>query len=93
MPAVVVAEVWRGGATNARLSSFLGTCSVEPDTFDLARQAGELLARSGTDDPVDALVVVSAVSRGDTILTSDLEDIMRLVDAGGWHHHVGVVRV
>jgi hypothetical protein len=44
---------------------------------------GELLAKSRTADVVDAIVVLGAVERGDAILTSDREDIKRLIHASG----------
>jgi len=46
----------------------------------LARHAGELLGRTGTDDPVDAIVAQSAARRGNMVLTSDPEDMQRLAD-------------
>ena len=46
----------------------------------LARRAGELLGRTGTDDPVDAIVAQSAARRGDVVLTSDPTDMQRLAD-------------
>jgi len=53
---------------------------VIPLDDQLGRRAGLLLARSGTADAVDAAVV--AVARpGDRILTSDPDDIDRLVEA------------
>lgn len=46
----------------------------------LARHAAELLGRTGTDDPVDAIVAQSAARRGDVVLTSDPVDLQRLAD-------------
>jgi hypothetical protein len=43
----------------------------------MGRNVGALLAKSGTDDPVDATVVLVARS-GDRILTSDPDDISLL---------------
>ena len=48
----------------------------------MGRRAGVLLARAGTDDPIDATVVLVA-ENGDRILTSDRTDIERLVAASG----------
>ncbi len=48
----------------------------------LGRRAGELLARAGTSDAVDATVVFTA-EPGDRILTSDPDDIGRLIEASG----------
>ena len=44
------------------------------------RDAGILLAISGTADPIDATVVLLAAP-GDRILTSDLDDLARLAVA------------
>ena len=48
----------------------------------LARDAGVLLGRSGTVDPIVATLVLVAES-GDRILTSDPGDLRRLADAAG----------
>jgi predicted nucleic acid-binding protein len=74
----VLAEVWRGGARSARLAQFLGTCSVEPVSESLARVAGEALAVVKRGDTIDALVMASAAQRGDTVITSDPDDLGRL---------------
>ncbi|HEX5421115.1 MAG TPA: PIN domain nuclease, partial [Gammaproteobacteria bacterium] len=50
----------------------------------LGRRAGELLARSGTSDVVDAALVVLA-ENGDDIITSDPEDIEPLAALAGLH--------
>jgi predicted nucleic acid-binding protein len=80
VPTVVVAQSWRGAATQARLARALKSCWVEPLSYELARRAGELCGRSGTADIVDAVVVASAASRRDVIVTSDRKDLERLVD-------------
>ena len=77
VPAPVLAQVWRG-SQNARIAQFLGLVFVEPMSARLAREAGELLGRAGLADVVDAAVVVGAASRGDEIVTGDMEDISRL---------------
>jgi predicted nucleic acid-binding protein len=79
VPAVVVAEAWRGGR-QARVARLLRGCEVEAVDEVLARHAGELLGRTGTDDPVDAIVAQSAARRGNMVLTSDPEDMQRLAD-------------
>lgn len=78
VPTVVVAEVWRGGARSARIASLLEACVVEPLFEPLARTAGEALAAVSGAGMVDAVVVASAASRGDRILTSDYDDLDRL---------------
>lgn len=46
------------------------------------RSIGELLAKSGTSDVVDAHVAL-LVETGDRLLTSDTDDLERLLDASG----------
>ena len=79
VPAVVVAEAWRGGHRRW-LADLLDLAEVEPVTEDLARRAGELLGRTGTSNTVDAIVAVSAAQRGDIIGTSDPDDMQRFAD-------------
>lgn len=87
VPAAVLTEVWRGGARQHHVSRLLAGCSIEPLDETLARAAGELLGRTGTDDPVDAIVAQSAARRGDVVLTSDPDDLQRLAD------DLGTIRV
>ena len=55
---------------------------VRPVDEQMGRDAGALLAKAHTDDPIDATVVEVARS-GDRILTSDPDDIGRLVSSSG----------
>ena len=87
VPAGVLAQVWRGDRS-VRLAQFLHGCEVEPLTEERAKNVGQLLARSGTSDVIDASVVVSAASRGDAIVTSDPDDMRRLTA-----HQPGVAAV
>jgi hypothetical protein len=83
VPATVVAQVWRSGAgRQAPLAAFLGRCRVGALDASRAREVGQLLAASGTDDIADAHVVVAAES-GDLIITSDPLDIATLARAAG----------
>lgn len=77
VPAVVLAEVWRG-ARNANLARALDGCDLEVLDIELAKVAGVLCGRAGTSDPVDALVVASAARRGDDIITTDPDDLRAL---------------
>jgi hypothetical protein len=55
-----------------------------PTTPELARRAGELRAKSGVLDVVDAIVAAEAVAaRPSLILTSGPDDISRLIEAAG----------
>ena len=73
IPAAVVAEWWRGTH-----SALLESAHLEPLSPALAKAAGELLARAGRADAVDATVVVSAAQRGDVIVTDDPKDLTLL---------------
>ena len=86
VPAVVIAEVWRGGHATW-LRRLLEVSVIEEVDADLARQAGELLARTGRADAVDALVAASAARRGDVVATSDPGDLQRFAD------DLGTIRV
>lgn len=77
IPAVVIAQAWRG-PRSARVAMVINGCRIEPVDEFLAKAAGELLSRSGTSDAIDAIVVVSAARRGDVILTTDPDDLRRL---------------
>lgn len=77
VPAPVVTEWWRGqrGPVAAVLRAF----DVEPIDLDLARTAGEALARvTAGPSAIDAIVMASAASRGDHVLTGDVGDLERL---------------
>ncbi len=81
--AIVVAEVWRDPADRqALLARLLRAVDVRPVDDRLARDAGVLLGRAGTADPIDATVVLVAEA-GDRILTSDPGDLRRLADTAG----------
>jgi hypothetical protein len=87
VPAVVLAQVWRQGTRGNLLEELLGLVTVEPFTRREAKLTGELLARSGTADIVDAAVAMSAALRGDIVLTSDPDDLHALAE------HVSSIRV
>ncbi|WP_198663726.1 PIN domain-containing protein [Jiangella endophytica] len=80
VPAAVLAQAWRGGPQH-QLSRLLRGCKIEPMTEQLAREAGAACAAARTSDVVDATVVVSALSRGDLVITSDPGDLAHLADA------------
>ena len=73
----VVAQVFRQGGRQARLSRFLGSVVVHP--FDDGRAVGAILARSRTSDVVDAHLVALALRLSEPILTGDVGDIETLV--------------
>jgi predicted nucleic acid-binding protein len=78
----VVGQVWRDGRRQALLARLLAATRVHAPTEEAARQAGEILARGGGSNVVDALVVGLA-DDGDTILTGDVDDVSRLLAAWG----------
>lgn len=78
----VVGQVWRDGRRQALLARMLAATRVDAPDEHAARRAGELLAKSRTDDVVDALVVALARD-GDTVVSSDPGDIERLLAAAG----------
>ena len=49
--------------------------------FDDGPEVGNLLARAGTSDVVDAHLVVVAVQRSEPILTGDIHDLESLTSA------------
>lgn len=73
---VVLAEWWRG-RTDWR-EKILAMLVVEPLTDARAKLAGEAIAHVEGATVVDAVVMASAASRGDTVFTSDVEDLERL---------------
>ena len=81
VPALVLAETWRGNSR--RIARLLGGCIADDFDWTRARAVGELLARSRTKDVVDAAVVLGALGRGDAIVTSDPDDMHRLLQAAG----------
>jgi hypothetical protein len=76
VPAVVVAEWWRG-RSDAREVILRGVRG-EDTTVAVARLAGEALAAVPGATAIDALVMASAARRGDIVYTSDLADLERL---------------
>jgi len=77
-----VAQAWRDPARQARLARALAGFverSLDPPR---ARSCGLLLARTGTSDIADAAVSLLARD-GDIVLSSDRQDIERLLQALG----------
>jgi hypothetical protein len=90
VPAPVVAQVSRP-PQQAQLRRFLTGCVVVPPGESEAHEAGRLLGLTRTADVVDAVVVTTALRRKAMILTSDPDDMERLVRASG--REVAVVTV
>ena len=85
--AATVAQVWRDPARQARLTRALAGVverSLDPPA---ARECGLLLARAHTSDIADAAIALLAED-GDTVVTSDPDDIARLLETAGTHARV-----
>jgi predicted nucleic acid-binding protein len=82
VPAPVVAQVSRS-PRQAQLRRFLSGCVVVPLGESEAHEAGRLLGITRTSDVVDAVVVTVALRQKAMILTSDPDDIERLVRVSG----------
>jgi predicted nucleic acid-binding protein len=82
VPAPVIAQVSRS-PKQAQLRRFLTGCAVVPLGESDAHEAGRLLGKTRTADVVDAVVVTIAVREKALILTSDPDDMKRLVRASG----------
>ena len=87
----IVGQAWRGGgARQTLLARALEGVDVRPLDETLGRLAGELLARAGSADVIDAALVLLA-DDGDDIVTSDPDDIEPLATRLG--RHVELLRV
>ena len=82
VPAPVVAQVSQS-PQRTELRRFLTGCVVVPLGETEAHEAGRLLGVTKTSDVVDAVVVTTALRQKATILTSDPDDLERLVRASG----------
>lgn len=81
VPAGVVVQAVRGGRGDALVNRLLKQPHVQVTVHDerRARMAGLLLAKAGTGDAIDALMVAEAIDRGGAIiLTSDPTDLRAL---------------
>jgi hypothetical protein len=90
VPTVVLAQAWRGGPQTL-LARLLKGCWVEAFSHSASLATGHALARSGTNDIVDAAVVVSAAHNHCDVVTSDPGDIRRIIEALGVR--VGVIQI
>ena len=80
VPAGCVAQAWRDPRRQARVAAFLRLSNVEIISLndEEARRIGILLASTSTTDVIDAHVAICGYRLGQTVLTSDPEDITRL---------------
>jgi hypothetical protein len=75
-----VAQAWRDPARQARLTRALAGFLERPLDPSAARDCGHLLAAARTSDIADAAVAL-VVEDGDTVVTSDPQDIEHLLKA------------
>jgi hypothetical protein len=80
--AAVVAQVWRNGSLQANLARVLTGFDVASLDVQTGRSVGEVLALSRTPDVIDGHLGV-IVRSGDTVLTSDTNDIKKILSARG----------
>ena len=90
VPTPVVAQVSRS-PKQVQLRRFIAGCVVVPLAESEAHEAGRLLGIAKMADVVDAVVVTVALRHKATILTSDPDDMERLVWISG--HDVAVVAI
>ncbi len=95
IPTPVLAAVHRGGRDRAHIDRVVNKVdALLPTSAETARRAGELLGASGSDDPVDAIVVAEALAAvPSVIITSDPGDIRRLLQTRADGVGVAVVSV
>jgi hypothetical protein len=79
---MALAQAWRDGRRQATLAKSLHDIDVWPITEEYGRRAGELLAATGTSDPIDASVALLA-KPDDRLYTSDAGDLRKLCGAAG----------
>jgi hypothetical protein len=77
-----VAQAWQEPGRQARLARALPGFIERPLGPRAARDCGLLLARAHTSDIADAAIAL-VVEEGDTVVTSDPDDIAHLLDAAG----------
>ena len=80
IPAGVLAQVWRDGSRQVRLSRLISSSQSIVNELDeeLAKSVGVLLGVSGTTDVIDASVVICALQHGQVVITSDPDDMRAL---------------
>jgi predicted nucleic acid-binding protein len=80
VPTVAIAEWWRRGAHEKDRTAILRAVRVEALGMHVARLAGIAVGLVPGAGTIDAIVMASASLRGDTVYTSDLDDLARLRD-------------
>lgn len=84
VPASVIAEIWRDPPRHRAVSLLEATDAVVPLGLRESQAVGRLLGVDGSRQIVDANVALTALAaRPSLVLTSDPQDIGRLVRAAG----------
>ena len=94
IPTPVLAQVHRGGHDRAHVDRVVNRVdALLPTSALVARRAGELQAKAGTSDAIDAIVAAEALeSVPSLILTSDPGDLERLLEGEPEAARVVVIR-
>jgi predicted nucleic acid-binding protein len=79
IPALALAEVWRGDAKDARVARLLKACSIEALDERLARAAGHLRRATAGASTIDACIAAGVRQRVDAVATSDPDDLRKLL--------------
>jgi predicted nucleic acid-binding protein len=82
IPAIALAEVWRGDPKDARVARLLKACSIENIDERVARAAGSLRRATPGASTIDACIAVGVHRRRDAIATSDPGDMRALLGPG-----------
>jgi predicted nucleic acid-binding protein len=95
IPTPVLAQVYRGGRDRADVDRALNKVDAFlPTSERVARRAGELQAKTGTTDAVDAIVAAEALASVPAlVLTSDARDLDRLLEGEPEAARVAVIGV
>lgn len=81
VPAPVLAQCWRGTASQVQVARLLAGCEIESLDEARAKAAGTLAGRARIADIVDASVVEGALRRQDLIVSSDESDLTAIAAA------------
>jgi len=82
IPAIVLAEVWRGDPKDTRVARLLKACSIEGIDERVARAVGSLRRATPGAGTIDACIAVGVRRRRDAIATSDPDDMRALLGPG-----------
>jgi hypothetical protein len=80
VPSCVIAQAWRDGSRQTRLSRLLKSEVIAFEDLNTARAkaVGELCGRRETSDITDAFVAIIAARHGGFVATSDPDDLLHL---------------